>query len=63
MNSGSATALSEGRMKEMLSEALKGEADIAELPGADERLLEALGRRRVRGGDQAFDRGIRNQSR
>ena len=40
-----ATALSEGRVKEMLSEALKGEADLAELPGADERLLEALGLR------------------
>lgn len=40
-----ATALSEGRVKEMLSEALKGEADLAELPGADERLLSALGLR------------------
>jgi len=39
------TALSEGRVKEMLSEALKGEADLAELSGADERLLEALGLR------------------
>jgi hypothetical protein len=40
-----ATALPEGRVKEMLSEALKGEADLAESPGADERLLSALGLR------------------
>jgi hypothetical protein len=40
-----ATALSESRVKEMLNEALKGEADLAELPGADERLLSALGLR------------------
>jgi hypothetical protein len=38
-----ATATSEGRLKEMLGEALKGEADLAEPEGADERLLEALG--------------------
>jgi len=40
-----ATATSEGRLKEMLGEALRGEADLAEPEGADERLLEALGLR------------------
>jgi hypothetical protein len=40
-----ATALPEGRLKEMLGEVLKGEAELAEPDGADERLLEALGMR------------------
>jgi hypothetical protein len=40
-----ATALSEDRLKEMLSTALKGEQDLAEPDGADERLLGLLGLR------------------
>lgn len=40
-----ATAPSEDRIKEMLSAALAGEADLAEPDGADERLLELLGLR------------------
>lgn len=40
-----ATALSEDRLKEMLSTALKGEQDLAEPEGAEERLLGLLGLR------------------
>jgi len=40
-----ATALPEDRVKEMLSAALSGEADLAEPTGADERLLALLGLR------------------
>lgn len=40
-----ATALPEDRVKEMLSAALSGEADLAEPEGADERLLALLGLR------------------
>ena len=40
-----ATATSEGRLQAMLGEALRGEADLAEPEGADERLLAALGLR------------------
>lgn len=39
------TALSEDRVKEMLSAALSGETDLAEPEGADERLLALLGLR------------------
>ena len=40
-----ATALPEDRVKEMLSAALSGEADLAEPQGAEERLLTLLGLR------------------
>jgi hypothetical protein len=40
-----ATALSEDRVKEMLSAALAGEEDLTEPEGADERILELLGLR------------------